>query len=483
MKQQQPQGRREDLPALRRQEAKTEPSAIRTLRPQVAGIDLGSREHWVCGPPRADGEPNVRTFGTTTGQLRELADWLAAEGVESVAMESTYVYWIPLHELLEERGFEVLLVDARQLKNVPGRKTDLQDCQWLQKLHACGLLRGSFRPHESVTRLRSLHRQMQNLVGQRSRFVQWMQQALDQMNVQVHRAVSDLTGQTGMAIVRAIVSGERDPQQLAGLRHERCRHTAEQFAEYLSGNWREEHLFNLESSLRLYDAVQGQIAAYEQKLQAELQQQAGPERQDEECPRHRNPAKEKAIRARGEQRVRTTLFRYAGADLTRIDGISAGVARTIMTEVGTDLSAFPSEKHFASWLGLAPRRAVSGGKPLPAKQRGRGMGATRVANVLRMAATSLIRSQSALGAALRRKARHKGMKTAIFATARKLAKLVYRMLCWGQDYVDEGEAAYEERYRQRTLAHLKTTAKDLGYQLVPATPSPTTPEPNSVTAA
>jgi len=458
MKQKQPPGRRQ---------------VLQVLRPQVAGIDLGSREHWACGPSRADGKPNVRTFGTTTGQLRELADWLAAEGVESVAMESTHVYWIPLHELLEERGFEVLLVNARQLRNVPGRKTDMQDCQWLQQLHSCGLLRGSFRPHESVTRLRSLHRQMQNLVRQRTRFVQWMQQALDQMNVQVHRAVSDLTGRTGMAIVRAIVSGERDPGQLAGLRDARCGHTAEQFAEYLTGNWREEHLFNLESSLKLYDGVQEQIGAYERKLQQELQQQAGPDRQEEDCPRHRNPAKEKAIRARGEQPMRTTLFRYAGTDLTRIDGISAGAARTILTEIGPDLSAFPTEKHFASWLGLAPRQAVSGGKPLPAKQRGRGMGATRVSNALRMAATALIRSKSALGAALRRKARHKGMKTAVFATARKLAQLVYRMLRWGQDYVDEGEAAYEERHRDRTLAYLKTTAKDLGYQLLPA--SPTTP--------
>ena len=213
-----------------------------------------------------------------------------------------------------------------------------------------------------------------------------------------------------------------------------------------------------------------------------IKEQSWPERQDEDCPRQRNPAKEKAIRARGEQPVRTTLFRYAGADLTRIDGISAGAARTIMTEVGTDLSAFPTEKHFASWLGLTPRHAVSAGKPLPAKQRGRGMGAGRVANVLRMAATSLIRSQSALGAALRRKARHKGMKTAIFATARKLAKLVYRMLYWGQDYVDEGEAAYEGRYRHRTLAHLKTTAKELGFYLIPITTS-ATPEPESAPSA
>ncbi len=449
---------------------------MQSIRPQVAGIDLGSREHWVCGPAPADPnqEPNVRTFGTTTPQLQELADWLAEQAVESVAMESTYVYWIPLHELLEQRGFEVLLVNARHLKHVPGRKTDMLDCQWLQRLHACGLLRGSFRPHESVTRLRTLHRQLQNLVVQRSRFVQWMQQSLDQMNVQVHRAVTAITGQTGMKIVRAIVRGERDPEQLAALRHKRCKHTAEQFAEHLTGNWREEHLFNLEHSLSLYDAVQQRIESYEQKLQQEIDSQACEELRDEQVPKHPNPGKEKAIRSRGEQAMRTSLYRYAAVDLTRIDGVSAGTARTVVTEVGTNLSAFPSERHFVSWLGLAPSHAVSGGKTLPGKKRSKGMGAQRISNSLRMAATSLIRSQCALGAALRRKARHKGMKVAIFATARKLAQLIYRMLHWGQDYVDEGAAAYEARYRERNLAYVKRSAKDLGYALVPdAEPSAT----------
>ncbi len=291
---------------------------MQSIRPQVAGIDLGSREHWVCGPAPADPnqEPNVRTFGTTTPQLQELADWLAEQAVESVAMESTYVYWIPLHELLEQRGFEVLLVNARHLKHMPGRKTDMLDCQWLQRLHACGLLRGSFRPHESVTRLRTLHRQLQNLVVQRSRFVQWMQQSLDQMNVQVHRAVTAITGQTGMKIVR----GERDPEQLAALRHKRCKHTAEQFAEHLTGNWREEHLFNLEHSLSLYDAVQQRIESYEQKLQQEMDSQACEELRDEQVPKHPNPGKEKAIRSRGEQAMRTRLYRYAAADLTHRRG-------------------------------------------------------------------------------------------------------------------------------------------------------------------
>ncbi|MCY3639405.1 MAG: IS110 family transposase [Gammaproteobacteria bacterium] len=440
---------------------------LESIRSQVAGIDLGSQEHWVCGPPRGDGKPNVRTYGTTTAQLALLADWLQQEGVESVAMESTHVYWIPLHELLEQRGFEVVLVNARQLKNVPGRKTDMLDCQWLQRLHCCGLLRGSFRPHETVTRVRAIHRQMGNLVAERTRFVQWMQQALDQMNVQVHRAVSDLTGQTGMAIVRAIVKGERDPEQLAALRHKRCRHTAEQFAEHLSGNWRDEHLYNLEHALALYDAVQERIQAYEERLEQELRQQAAEEFRDQDPPQHPNADKEKAIRGRGEQASRTTLYRYAGVDLTRIDGISAGAARMILTEAGPDLSAFPTEKHFVSWLHLAPRTAVSGGKPLAAKRVGNGMGATRVAQILRMCAVSLQRSKTALGAALRRKARHKGMKVAIFATARKLAVLVYRMLRWGHDHIDIGEVAYEASYRSGTLMYLQKSAHSLGYRLVP----------------
>ena len=237
------------------------PTALPEIRPHVAGIDLGSREHWVGGPATIGSEPSVRVFGTTTPQLRELADWLLAEGVESVAMESTHVYWIPVYELLESRGIEVVLVNARQLHNVPGRKTDMIDCQWLQLLHSCGLLHGSFPPHESITGVRALQRQLANLVSERTRFVQWMQQALDQMNVQVHRAVTDLTGRTGMAIVRAIVAGERDPVRLAALRDRRCRKSETEFAEYLTGNWRSEHLSNLESALHLYDETQRMITS------------------------------------------------------------------------------------------------------------------------------------------------------------------------------------------------------------------------------
>ena len=241
----------------RRGKKKVRPiQALPVIRANSAGIDLGSEEHWVCGPARGDNKVNVQQFGTTTPQLNELADWLIHEGVESVAMESTGVYWIPLYELLESRGLEVVLVNAKQLHGVPGRKTDMIDCQWIQLLHSCGLLRGSFRPGEKICALRALQRQMANLVEERSKMVQWMQKALDQMNVQVHRAVTDITGKTGMAIIRAIVAGQRSPKKLATLRDKRCRKSQAQFAEHLIGNWRREHLFNLRAALQLYDRLE-----------------------------------------------------------------------------------------------------------------------------------------------------------------------------------------------------------------------------------
>jgi len=445
---------------------KVSPALLPTIQPMVAGIDIGSDKHWVCGPSQTDGKPNVRVFQTTTAQLNELADWLAGQGVESVAMESTSVYWIPIYEILESRGIEVLLVNARQLHNVPGRKTDMNDCQWLQLLHSCGLLRGSFRPDDAIVSLRSLHRQMSNFVHARTRCVQWMQKVLDQMNVQVHRAVTDLTGKTGLAIVRAIVEGERDPSHLATLRDPRCRKSEKEIAEYLTGNWREDHLFNLASTLKFYDTLEGMITSYEARIFEEIETLQIPDLDDEPIPPHPNPTKEKALKSRGEQNLRTTLWRFAGVDLTRIDGISTGVAQTIFTEIGPDLSAFPSEKHFVSWLRLCPRTPISGGKPL--KKRRNSLGANRVAGVLRMAAVSLNRSKTALGAAFRRLARRKDGAVAVFAIARKLAQLVYRMLRYGHDYIDIGEEEYELKFQIRRLKGIKNAAKSLGYTLVPA---------------
>lgn len=439
--------------------------ALRVIRENVAGIDLGSREHWVCCPAEEEPKPNVRTFGSTTPELQKLADWLESEAIESVAMEATGIYWIPLYELLEARGIEVILVNARQLSHVPGRKTDMLDCQWLQLLHSCGLLRGSFRPVESICQLRALQRERANMVQEATRAVQRMQKALDHMNVQVHRALSDLTGKTGLAMVRAIVEGERDPSRLAAFRDKRCRKSETQIAEHLTGNWREEHLFNLKMALRLYEEVQDILAAYDQEIMRLLQELQAPERAQCELPPHPNPAKEKAIKRRREQSLRTALWRFAAIDLTRIDGISAGAAQVVLSEVGLDLQAFPTEKHFVSWLRLSPKTAFSAGKPLPKKNKG--TGATRVAGALRMAALSLSKSSSALGAYFRRIARRKGGATAVFATARKLATYIYRMLRFGQDYVDEGAQAYEQRFQERRLASMRTVAKQMGYELVP----------------
>jgi transposase len=442
------------------------PAALPTIRPNVAGIDLGSEEHWVCGPARENEQPNVETFGTTTPELERLANWLLEQDVESVAMESTGVYWIPIYELLESLGFEVLLANARHLKNVPGRKTDMIDCQWVQLLHSCGLLRGSYRPADAICRLRAIRRQQQNLIEQRTTYVQWMQKALDQMNIQVHRAVTDITGKTGMAIIRAIVAGQRDPFELAKFRDPRCKKSEAQIADHLTGNWRDEHLFNLASALHLYDGMQQMIASYDARLNEELEALQAPERKHQPVPKHANPKKEKAIAKRGEQALREHLWRFAGVDLCRIDGISTSASLTVLTEVGLDLTAFPSEGHFVSWLTLAPRTPYSGGKPLPKKHR-KAMSATRVANVLRMCAQTLQRSKTALGAYFRRTARHKDHSVAVFATARKLAELIYRMLRFGQDYMDIGEQAYEAQFQRKRLAGIRSAAKNLGFELVP----------------
>jgi len=436
------------------------------LRPNVAGIDVGSREHWVCAPRHPDGKTNVRTFRTTTPELERLAAWLEDQGVVSVAMESTGIYWIPIYELLESRGIEVVLVNARHLSGVPGRKTDMIDCQWLQTLHSCGLLRGSFRPTESICRLRALQRERANLVAERTRIVQRMQKALDQMNVQVHHAVANLAGKTGLSIVRAIDAGERNPAQLAKLRDARCRKSEAQIAEHLTGNWREEHLFNLKMGLQRYDQINRIIDEYDAQLGRWITELQPPQRRDENVPPHPNAAKERAIRTRGEGPKRDALWRAAGVDLTHIDGIGAPAAEIVLSEVGLELSKFPDERHFISWLRLSPKLSISAGKPV--LKRKNGTGATRVAGVLRMAAVAVSHSNTALGGYYRRIARRRGGAVATFATARKLAALIFRMLRYGQDYVDEGLAAYEARFQQRRLHQIKETARQLGYQLMPA---------------
>jgi transposase len=443
-------------------------SGLTILRPLVAGVDIGSREHWVAGPLNEDGTANVRRFGTTSDDLKKLVDWLESQQAASVAMESTGVYWIPLYELLEERGLEVLLVDARAFHHVPGRpKTDKQDCQWLQRLHSCGMLRGSFRPPARFIPLRTLHRQRSNLVALRTRYIQWMQKSLDQMNVQVHHAVTDLTGTTGMAIVRAIVAGERRPEALAALRDPRCQKSAGEIAQHLTGTWRDDHLFNLGTSLSSYDSNEALITKYDAELARCMAQLQLNELEAASVPKHPKPAKEKELRKSGGLEIRERLWRATGNDLTRIDGIGAEAAQTIITELGLGAEAFPDERHFVSWLRLCPPTKISGGKNL--KTRRNGLSANRISGVLRMAARSAGRSQTAMGSYFRRVSRTKGQSVAIFATARKLAVHVYRALRYGNEYVDIGVKAAEAAYEERRLASLQREAKARGFALIPLT--------------
>ena len=441
------------------------PRSLKTIQPNAAGIDLGSREHWVAGPPRDEETPNVERFGTTTPELGRLADWLKEQGIVTVAMESTGVYWIPLFEILESRGFEVLLANARQISHVPGRKTDMLDCQWIQLLHACGLLRGSFRPSDDICRLRALMRERNTMVEQRSDWVRRMQKSLDQMNVRVHQAVSDITGVTGMAIIHVIVAGERDPQTLAQLRDPRCRKSEQQIAEELTGNWRPEHLFNLRQALRMYDQLCAVIEDYDFEILSSITMLQPEDGNDRSAPPPTSKAKASNIAKRGQEPLRQALYRFCGFDLTTIDGIGVDTATVIISELGLDFTAFPDESHFVSYLRLAPNLSVSAGKKVPNKFKA--TTCTRVATALRMAALTLRNSKTALGAFYRRMAWRKGASVAVFATARKLAQLIYRLVFYGQAYFDTGAAAYEARFNQRRLNYYTKTLKTMGYKVEP----------------
>ena len=445
------------------------------LRRNVAGIDLGSISHWVCAPTVDGMGREVREFGATTTELETLAQWLQERNVESVAMESTGVYWIAPHELLERYRFEVVLVSTRAFAQVPGRKkTDRVDCQWIQRLHSCGLLRGSFRPAEQICMLRTLVRDKSNLTAERADWIRRMQKSLDQMNVRVHRAVSDIGGATGMAIIRAIVAGERDTAKLAELRDPGCRKSAAEIAEQLNGHWRQDHLFSLEQSLKMHDAIGERIQAYEKEILRRLAEMERTDCQGKQAPELKNQNKAKMIRRRGEEPMRQAMYRMSGVDLTAIDAVGVGVVQLVFTEYGPDLSRFPTEKHFISHLTLAPKTATSGGKPLNKKKRG--SASTRVSAALRTAALALRHSTTALGAYFRHLAQRIGADVAAFATARKLAIMIYRLLRWGEAYVDEGAEAYEKRYREARIKRLLAHASNLGYQLAPKlVPEPTNP--------
>ena len=438
------------------------------LNLNAAGIDVGSRSHFVAVPADRDAQP-VREFSTFTPDLESLADWLQECGVTTVAMESTGVYWIPLFELLDSRGFEVKLVNARHVKNVPGRKTDVVDCQWLQQLHTFGLLSGSFRPDDDICVLRAHMRQRDTLTRYASAHIQHMQKALNQMNIQLHHVVSDVTGVTGMAIIKAILGGERDPEKLAELRDRRCKNSVETIAKALQGNWRDEHLFALRQAVELFEVYQQKIRdcdlAIEQVLKAF-------EPQTDEPP----PAptrKHKVYRNTPDIDLHAHLFHLVGVDLSRIDGLNPHSVLKILSEIGLDMDRWPTVKHFAAWLGLSPGNHVSGGKPVG--KASTTPSANRAAATFRMAAQSLHGSQSALGGFLRRQKARLGAPKAITATAHKLARIFYAMLKNKTAYDAPDADYYENQYRKRVVANLKRRADNMGFDLVARSDQETVP--------
>jgi transposase len=434
------------------------PGSLPQVNANAAGIDVGAASHFVAVAADRDAEP-VREFATFTGDLYRLAEWLRACGIETVAMESTGVYWIPLFQVLEERGFAVKLVDARQLKRVPGRKSDVADCQWLQQLHTFGLLAGAFRPDDQICVLRSYLRQRAMLAAYAGQHVQHMQKALVQMNLQLAVVLDDITGATGMKIIRAVLAGERDPHRLAALRHGKCQHDEATIAAALQGDWREEHLFALDQAVDLVEHYQAKIAACDARIQAHLARFAdrGTGAPPPPGPRRRADRHDLSFDATAE------LYRVTGVDLTAIDGLGPHTVLKVLSETGFDMTRWPSAKHFGSWLGLAPNNRVSGGKILSRRTMPT---ANRAATALRVAAQSLHRSKSALGAFLRRKAAHLGMPKAITATAYKLARLIYALLTSNSTFVDPGQDYYERTYTDRVVRSLSRRADQLGYRLV-----------------
>jgi transposase len=438
------------------------PTILDRINPNAAGIDCGASDHFVAVPPDRDPTP-VQSFKTFTNDLLRLAEWLSACGVTSVAMEATGVYWIPIYEILETRGFEVLLVNARHLKNVPGRKSDVSDAEWLRELHSVGLLRGSFRPSDAIVALRAYLRHRQTIIESAGMYVQRMQKALVQMNLLLPRVVSDITGVTGLRIVRDIVAGQRDPHHLAEHRDVRCRASKAEIATALTGHYRPEHLFALQQNLELYDVCQTQLAACDRAIETHLQtltaQVAPP---STPVPESRRPQPRRTNEPHFE--IRTPLHHLTGGvDLTQIDGIAPYTALKLIGEIGTDIRRWPTEKHFTSWLTLAPKNKISGGRLLSSRTQ---PSANRAAAILRMSAYSLNRTQTALGAFYRRLAARIGKPQAITATARKLATLVYRALSGTLVYRDPGAEVYDVQQRTRDLRRLRQRAATLGFELV-----------------
>jgi transposase len=439
---------------------------LEVVHPNAAGIDIGNESHYVAVAPDRDPQP-VRQFACFTEDLHRLAEWLKSCGIDTVAMQSTGVYWLPVYEILMEQGLEVFLVNARHTKNLPGRKTDVQECQWLLQLHTFGLLNNSFRPPEEVCVLRAYWRQRAEHVVSASACILRMQKVLTEMNVQLANVISDISGLTGMAIIEAILDGERDRYKLADLADPRVRASREEIARSLEGNWRKELLFILKQERNLYQIFQQQIAECDTAMAAHLQTLEDKVEPGSQPPPAK-PNKRAGSNAPTSFDMRGELYRISGADLTQIDGINVMTAQTIIAEVGVDMGRFPTEAHFASFLGLCPDNQITGGKVL---HRGTRHVQNRAATALRMAATTLLRSKTYLGAKFRRLRTRLGAPKAITAMAHMLARLVYRMLKYGEQYVDKGMKYYEEKYRAHEIRNMQKKAKDLGLEITlnPAT--------------
>lgn len=457
-------------------------ATMRGLDPKRAGIDIGASSVFVCVSD-SNGHQQVKEYSTFTRDLKSMASWLKTCRVESIAMESTGVYWIPVFEILDTEGFEVLLVNAHHLKNVPGRKTDVKDCQWIQQLHSHGLLRGSFRPTDDFVCLRAYVRQRRQLTERAGTHVQLMQKALIQMNVQINLVLSDITGKTGLSIIQAIIRGERDPIQLASYREKNCRKSREEIAKALEGNWRKEHLLALRQAYEAYEFYHKQIFECENEIRKIVPALTPPEFiPSKPCPTNIweqfSPNSEVKDQSPIEKKRKCSYNRSPyhfdvagqiktlcrGIDLTQIPGIEGNTLLAILSEIGTDMSRWPTVKHFTSWLGLCPGSKISGGKILSSKTKPTN---NRAAHALRLAANTLYRSDSGLGAFFRRMRSRLGAPKAITAAAHKLAKLIYRMLKYGKSYKEVGADYYDKIHKERVLFNLRKKAAEFQFVLVP----------------
>lgn len=431
------------------------------VNPHAAGLDIGSEEIWACVPEDRDPQP-VRSFGTFTPDLYTLAAWLHACRIETVAMESTGVYWIPVYEILEARGFQVHLVNARHLKHVPGRKTDVKDCQWIQYLHTCGLLSASFRPEAEMCALRAYLRHRATLLDYRAAHIQHMQKALQQMNVQLSQVLTDITGATGLAILRAIVAGERDPVYLARFRDPRCAHSTEDIAKALTGHYRAEHVFTLQQALALYDVYTAQVRECDAEIARHFQA-ITPVWDNDLPPLDRRDKALSHSKNAPAYDARSLLYQLTGVDLVAIPGLHASTVQTIIAEIGLDMGKWPNAKAFCAWLGLAPRHEISGGKVL---RRGTLQTRNRAGQALRLAAQAAGRSQSSLGAFYRRMRARLGPQSAIVATAHKIARIIYHLLTRRTPFRDLSHEEYSQRIRAREIAAMRKKAARLGLTLV-----------------